>query len=303
MLIVWAVAACTGFSGDTGDDQSTTTAGPTTTSPVTITATTVATTSTRRATTTITTPIAAIKSDYINQLLIVEEDVRNLAARLQEVNQGWDNREMGLSVTDAALVKATETAEGLWVAFEQIVPPADLARSDVHDAIRSEIDRIRIHTNGILAGLRSADTGEARTEALAVVLEAVGTLETEINRAATLFGYQNPERNVPRPRATTTTTTTTTRPATTTTRQITTTTKRPGADRFGRLTFCDYYGNPCPASFIGAAREYCIWVADYGRDEALELLLIATEMAVDADAWDAVAIAAAADLANCQNLR
>ena len=65
--------------------------------------------------------------------------------------------------------------------------------------------------------MRSTDTGEARTEALAVVLETVSTLETEINRAATLFGYQNPERNVPTPRATTTTTSTTTRPATTTT--------------------------------------------------------------------------------------
>ncbi|MCQ3805309.1 MAG: hypothetical protein KTV45_14635 [Acidimicrobiia bacterium] len=151
-------------------------------------------------------------------MLVVEEDVRNLAARLQEVNQGWDNREVGLSVTDAALVKETETAEGIWIAFEQIVPPADLTRSDVHDAIRSQLDRIRIHTGGILAGLRSADTGEARTEALAVVLATVGTLEAEINRAATSFGYQNPERNVPRPRVTTsTTTTTTTRPKPTTT--------------------------------------------------------------------------------------
>ena len=193
------------------------TAEPITTSPETVTTTSRAdTTTTHRAVTTSATTTTQVQSGYIDGLLAIEAAVRDLGDSLEEVNQAWDDREVGLSVTDAALVEATEAADGLLNEFRQIEIPREhlFEVGSVHEQIRSTMQDITAHTRGMLEGLRSPDAGEARTEALAVVLTAVNTLEARIDRAAERVGYLYPPSRVT---------------TTTTTRRVTTTTLSPGA--------------------------------------------------------------------------
>ena len=240
------------------------------------------------------------------ELLQTERQAFELIAGAKRINEEWDARTETLSTTDQLLAEAVETTQRLVEGFDRIQPVTDPGISVVHTTIRSAVNRLLFQTRRMLEGLRSPDAGEARMEALVNVLEIGETIEAEINRVAALLGYEEPPDRTTATTTTirrlSTTTTRTTRP-TTTTRRITTTTVRSGADRFGRLTFCDYYGDPCPASYIRIAREYCALIADHGQDVAFELLLAAAEVAYDADVWDAVAISAAAELANCQNLR
>ena len=213
-LIAWIVSGCSDSDpSDVGSSSPTTRAAPATTHRVT--ATLQPTVTTRaRSTTTTTNP----NSRYIGNLLKIEGEVCDLTAHLESVNQHWDDRTKGLSETDTALEEAIINAEELENSFRRVQHGPHSGLKVVHTTLGAAVRTLRLETSAMLDGLRSPDTGEARTHALGEAVATCDLFGRELNRAAALLRYDEAPT-----RTTTTTTTTTTRP-TTTTRATTTTT-------------------------------------------------------------------------------
>ncbi len=158
-------------------------------------------------TTTTTTTVAWAEREYIKELLQLERQVVELIERVERINEEWDARTLGLSVTDQALVEAVETAQHLKTDFDQIHHP-NVGIFVAHTKIGSAVSNLHAEIGEMLEGLRSPDAGETRQEALAAALETGTTIAAGIDRAAAVAGYtEAPDRNP---------TTTTTRPTTTT---------------------------------------------------------------------------------------
>ena len=210
-MCVWS--ACTAPS-QIAVSQPNTTKRPATTQTSTTQISTTQTSTTARAVTTTT-----IRSQYINHLLKVEANLLAEIEQLEQVNQAWNDRTQTLTETDTALQTSTEAIATIWDDFQNVTPKPGLTVA--HVMIRNTLRQISRHADGVLAGLRSPDTGEARSEAMSLLLTKPEALEADIDRAARMVGYTQP------PSRTTTTRlspTTTGPPRTTTTRRATTTT-------------------------------------------------------------------------------
>lgn len=218
-LLAAIVVGCT-------DDSPSVTSLPSITTTRAASQTTVTTPTTRPpTTTTITSPVAPEEQEYVRELLRFERRALELIERVEQINEEWDARTTGLSVTDQALVEAVADAQQLKADFDQIRRP-NLDPFVTHTKVGSAVSRIHAEIESMLQGLRSPDAGEARHEALAGALETRTEIGAGINRAAADVGYSEPPNRNPitttttRPSATTTRTTR----RVTTTRRITTTT-------------------------------------------------------------------------------
>ena len=181
----------------------------TTTSLPIFTTTSTSRSSPRRTTTTVTSAsLTTAESKYLTTLWDIHRELQDLALHLQTINGAWENRVWTLSETDEALEEAIADTDRIIARFEQLT--ASSGASNVHGQIGSTLDRIVNGTRDMLTGLRSTDTGEARTQALEAVVEATREVEIDINRARQILLRSGSP--------------TTTRARTTTTRARTTTT-------------------------------------------------------------------------------
>ena len=158
---------------------------------------------------TTTTTLSSAARQYLSDLWKIKARAQSLAEGLQQTNEDWDARTATLSDTDAALEEATRIADSIAASFNQIRVPSQSGMPAMHNILNTHVEQIRTHTHDMLAGLRSPDAGEARTQALIAVIETADALEDEIDRAED-FLARAPARTTTTRRVTTTRATKTT---------------------------------------------------------------------------------------------
>ena len=104
-------------------------------------------------------------SDYATGLQAIAEEVATLGSSAAQVNRAWDDRTQNFDVTRNGLFSIRLQAEDLPNQLEQLTSPAELTldnRIRLQDSLQVMADSAA----GMVAGLESPDTGEARSRAL-----------------------------------------------------------------------------------------------------------------------------------------
>ena len=104
-------------------------------------------------------------SDYATGLQDIAEEVAALGSSAAQVNRAWDDRTQKFDVTLRGLTSVRLQAEDLPNRLEQLTSPAELTldnRIRLQDSLQVMADSAA----GMVAGLESPDTGEARSRAL-----------------------------------------------------------------------------------------------------------------------------------------
>jgi hypothetical protein len=137
---------------------------------------------------------------FLDRLGELAGQAGDLLSRAETINAAWEGGEVGFSDTADQLRELETDAALLLAAVQEITPPDDFASA--MDQLSATAGDLSAAASAMVAGLRVADSGEARQAAQTQFRESVETFQ---NLAAGI-------------RATgTTTTTTTTSPSTTTT--------------------------------------------------------------------------------------
>ena len=116
-----------------------------------------------------TTTLPAARETAIRQytagLRLLAEEVAAVGSSAAQVNQAWDDRTQNYDVTRSGLFSIQLQAADLPNQLEDLEPPADLTldnRLRLQDSLQVMADSAA----GMVAGLESPDTGEARSRAL-----------------------------------------------------------------------------------------------------------------------------------------
>ncbi|MBT8212544.1 MAG: hypothetical protein KJN71_05295 [Acidimicrobiia bacterium] len=141
------------------------------------------TTTTTTAATTTTTSIPAATQAFITAADGYSGDANTLLADAKEINQQWDDRDVGLSAIRATLEEITISSTTLADTVKATEAP-DNATDEWAD-VETAVDEIATGAAAMQTGLESADTGEARREALVEYEAAVGQFRSALAAAIT----------------------------------------------------------------------------------------------------------------------
>lgn len=139
------------------------------------------TTTTTAATTTTTIPAAT--QAFIDISDGYSSDANGLLADAKEINQQWDDREVGLSVIRATLADITASTEDLDTTVQATEVPE--AAGDAWADVQASSTAMVAAAEAMQTGLEAPDTGEARREALAGYEAAVGEFRANLAAAIT----------------------------------------------------------------------------------------------------------------------
>lgn len=104
-------------------------------------------------------------NDYVIGLQALAGEVAALGSSAAQVNRAWDDRTQNFDVTRSGLISIRLQAEDLPEQLAELDPPAALTldnRLRLQDSLQVMADS----AGGMVAGLESPDTGEARSRAL-----------------------------------------------------------------------------------------------------------------------------------------
>ena len=110
--------------------------------------------------------------DYIAGLRTIAEEVALLGASAEQVNQAWDDRIQNFDVTRSGLISIRLQATDLTDQLAELDSPAELTLEN-RARLQDSLQVIARSAEGMVAGLESADTGEARSRALTSFQAAV----------------------------------------------------------------------------------------------------------------------------------
>jgi hypothetical protein len=140
-------------------------------------------TTTTTTTATTTTTIPAATQAFIAAADGYSSDGNTLLADAKEINQQWDDRDVGLSVIRATLADITAQSTTLADTVKATEVPANA--STAWTDVESAADDIVTAAEAMQTGLEAPDTGEARRDALTGYETAVGQFRSALAAAIT----------------------------------------------------------------------------------------------------------------------
>lgn len=113
--------------------------------------------------------------DYVAGLQAIAGEVAALGSSAEQVNQAWDERTQNFDVTRSGLISIQLQAADLPNQLDELASPVELSLEN-RVRLQESLRTIAEAADGMVAGLESPDTGEARSRALTRFQAAVAEI-------------------------------------------------------------------------------------------------------------------------------
>ena len=113
--------------------------------------------------------------DYVAGLQAIAGEVAALGSSAEQVNQAWDDRTQNFDVTRSGLISIRLQAADLPNQLAELASPVELSLEN-RVRLQESLQTIAEAADGMVAGLESPDTGEARSRALTRFQAAVAEI-------------------------------------------------------------------------------------------------------------------------------